>query len=86
MSDNKFRPIQAAQEATESVKSKAKGKLLDWLPRHECDNCGAICEADTQYIERQASIEPVWQCPDESCGKRYYRSEDNPLSFEMWDK
>lgn len=83
MSD-KLRPIQAAENAVESATQSAKGKLLDWLPHYNCDNCGAICEAKTEFVTRQATHLPVWKCPE--CGKRYHQDEDNPLSFEMWDR
>lgn len=80
-----LRPIEAAEKATETVKSKARGKLLDWLPSpHECDNCGALCEAKHEYVERQAMYMDVWRCPE--CDSRYYRDDENPLRAEMWDK
>lgn len=78
----KLRPIEAAEKATESVKRKARGKLLDWLPHHACEDCGAICEATTEYVESQAMYMPVWKC---ECGKRYYREDENPVTASMWD-
>lgn len=83
MDKNSLRPIEAAQEATERVTSAARGKLLSWLPRHTCD-CGAICEADTQFVEEQAMPVAVWQCTDDECDRRYYRDEDNPVTADMW--
>ena len=77
----KLRPIEAAEKATESVKRKARGKLLDWLPHHACEDCGAICEATTEYVESQAMYMPVWKC---ECGKRYYRGDGNPVTANMW--
>ena len=72
--------VETAQEATETIKGKARGKLLDWLPRHYC-TCGQPCEATTEYVEEQAMPVPIWKC---ECGKRYYREEDNPVSADMW--
>ena len=78
----KLRPIEAAEQATESVKRKARGKLLDWLPRHYC-TCGEPCEATTEFVESQAMYMPVYRCPE--CGKRYYREDENPVTASMWD-
>ena len=79
-----LRPIQAAEEAVETFQHKAKGKLLDWLPRHTCEACGAVCTAENEFVEQQAIYMDVWVCPNEDCSKRYYRDEGNPLRAEMW--
>jgi hypothetical protein len=81
MSD-KLRPIKAAEEGVQSATSKAKGKLLDWLPRKTCEHCGSLCTAEQEFVERQAMVCPIWKCPD--CSSRYHREEDSPLSFDMW--
>jgi ribosomal protein L37AE/L43A len=79
-----LRPIEAAENAAESVKQKARGQLIKWLDHHECD-CGSICEAKTDFVERQAMIMEIWECPD--CGNRYYRdSDEGKHSFSMWNR
>jgi DNA-directed RNA polymerase subunit RPC12/RpoP len=59
-----------AQEAVE----KATG-LIPWLEDpYECDNCGAYCEADTQYVGQVAEYTEVWDCPE--CSSRYFRERE----------
>lgn len=83
MDKNSLRPIEAAENAVENVKQTARGKLLSWLPRFTCTKCGALCESDVQFVERQADYLPVWECPE--CESRYHRDDNNPLSANMWD-
>ena len=61
-----------AQDAVE----KATG-LIPWLedPK-ECDNCGAYCTADTQYVGQIADYTDVWVCPNEDCSSRYFRERE----------
>lgn len=86
MDSDRLRPIEAAENAVESVRDAARGALLDWLDHYECDHCGAVCTAETEYVERQADYLPVWKCPEEDCNARFHREEGNPLSAEMWDR
>jgi len=49
--------------------------LLPWLSKPVRCECGAYCEADTDYVHTQAMIVDIWRCPD--CGNRYYREADD---------
>lgn len=84
MSKNSLPFVDTAQDTAATVSRHVRQQLFDWLPAFECTNCGAICEADTQYVERQAIYCEVWQCPNADCGSRFYREEGNPLSANMW--
>ena len=79
----KLRPIEAAENAAESVEQAARGKLLDWLHHEYCDECGAVMDADTKYVESQAMPMPVYECRE--CDHRVFRDEDNPVTADMWD-
>ena len=68
------RPIEAAEKAVDSAKSATKN-LCPWLPDpHTCQECGAYCDATTDYVQQQAMVVEIWECPD--CGSRFYRNRD----------
>jgi hypothetical protein len=60
-------------DATDEVKKRG-ASLIPWLDDpHECE-CGALCEATTEYVGQMASYEDVWVCPE--CSNRYYRERE----------
>jgi len=71
------KPIQKAIESgTEAIEQTSK-VLCPWLPDpHTCENCGAYCDAEVEYIQSQAMYMDIWRCPNEDCGERYYRNRD----------
>lgn len=62
-------------KGVEETKSQAKN-LISWLEDPHMCECGAYCDSDVQYVERQAMAVKVWVCPNEECGKRYYRDRE----------
>ena len=68
------------KETVEESVERGK-RLISWLPDpYQCDHCGSLCDADNQYVAEQALPDvPVWQCPNDDCGKRYYRDEKDVL-------
>jgi len=55
------------------IQQEAK-RLIPWLPNpHQCE-CGAYCDATTEFVAEQALYTEIWKCPE--CDKRYYRSEE----------
>lgn len=81
MSEDSLRPIRAAEQATDTIRRKARN-VLDWLDHHECPDCGAYCRAEREYVAEQAMPMNVWVCPE--CDTRFYRREEQPYSFDMW--
>jgi hypothetical protein len=70
------RPIKEAQEAADSARETVKN-LCPWLPDpHQCGDCGAYCDATEGYVQEQAVVVDIWQCPNDECGQRYYRNRD----------
>ena len=70
------KPIQKALEGGIEAVEQEKKNLCPWLPDpHKCD-CGAYCDAEMKYVESQATIMRIWKCPNEDCGKRFYRNRD----------
>lgn len=68
------RPIKEAQEAADTAREQVKN-LCPWLPDpHQCDDCGAYCDATESYVQAQAMVVNTWTCPE--CGQRYYRNRD----------
>ena len=71
------RPIkEAAESATDAVQGGKKRLdiyINGWLHDYECDHCGTMCEARTEFVAEQAMPVEVWRCPNEECGSRYYR-------------
>ena len=71
------RPIkEAAEQASDGLQGGARRLQLfvnGFLYDYECDNCGAVCEADVQYVGEQAMHVEVWACPE--CNSRYYRED-----------
>lgn len=58
-------------EDAPSVAERAKN-LVPWLPDpHQCDECGAYCDATHEYVAEQAMQVDIWKCPE--CESRYYR-------------
>jgi hypothetical protein len=68
------KPIQKALESgTDAIEQTSKVLCL-WLPDpHTCD-CGAYCDAETEFIEEQMLPTDIWKCPE--CGNRYYRNRE----------
>lgn len=58
------------EETGEKVEQATKN-LIPWLEDPRQCECGAYCDATTGYVERMASYEDIWECPD--CERRYYR-------------
>lgn len=55
----------------DDAKSKARN-LCPWLPDpHQCDDCGALCEASQSFDPVQAMVVDSWECGN--CGSEYYR-------------
>jgi len=71
------KPIQKAIEGgIEQAKQETKN-LCPWLEDpHRCDSCNTYCDAEVEYIESQATIMRIWKCPNEACGKRFYRNRE----------
>jgi len=70
------RPIKEAQEKADTARETVKN-LCPWLPDpYQCDDCGAYCDATEGYVQAQAMVVDIWQCPNEECGQRYYRNRD----------
>lgn len=62
--------------AVEEAKEQGK-RLIPWLPDpHRCE-CGALCDADRQFVREQGVPMDVWVCPE--CNRRFYRDEDETL-------
>lgn len=69
-------------DPTDEIQEKAT-QFIPWLPNPKtCEECGAVCEPTTAFVEQQALIMPIYECPD--CGQRYFREEENPLTADMW--
>lgn len=75
-------------DATEKVKAEARGRLIPWLPHHECPKCNTVCKAGQRYDPKTAAFHsetngkvPAWICPD--CDSAYRREEDS-LSANLW--
>ena len=68
------KPIQKALESgTDAIEQTSK-VLCPWLEDpHTCD-CGAYCDAETEFVEQQMLPTDIWKCPE--CGNRYYRNRD----------
>ena len=67
------KPIEAAEEATETVKQKSK-VLCPWLPDPElCPKCDVYMDAEEEFVGSQAMVVDVWVCGE--CGYRCYRDE-----------
>ena len=48
--------------------------LIPWLESpHRC-KCGALCYAETRYVEQMADYMDVWVCRE--CESRYHRTRD----------
>jgi len=63
-------------EIVEQAKQKVQdGKnLIPWLEDpHECDNCGAYCNATREFVDTTAWVGPtdIWKCPE--CNSRFFR-------------
>lgn len=70
------RPIKEAQEAADTAREQVKN-LCPWLPDpYQCDSCGHYCDATEGYVQEQAMVVDLWQCPNDECGQRYYRNRD----------
>jgi hypothetical protein len=68
------RPIREAMSQTAQKASKNARALCAWLPNpHRCD-CGAWCDAQVQWVPRQAMTMRVWQCSE--CERRYHRTRE----------
>ena len=61
-------------DVTEKVQQQGR-RLVPWLENpHQCD-CGKYCIATEEFVNTNAWVGPreIWECPDDDCGKRYYR-------------
>ena len=77
--------VETAQEAVESVRDKTRGKLINWLDHFDCKHCGAVCTAETEFVESQAMYCEIWKC--EECESRFYRDSDlDKHTASMWDQ
>ena len=64
---------EAAESASEAVEQSKV--LCPWLPDPEpCEACGVYCDATESFVESQAMIMPVWECPE--CGQEYHRDRE----------
>lgn len=67
-------PTDYAREKTREVQESAQSaveRIEDYLfGTHQCD-CGARCEPTERFVESQARVLPIWDCPN--CEKEFYR-------------
>lgn len=76
-----------ARDAGESVKNRVRS-ALSWLPTpFTCNECGSPCEATEGFVERQAMVMEIYECPE--CGARFHRDDSSGvggLSFDPYER
>jgi len=65
---------ESAKAAKEKVEEGTKN-LCPWIEDpYRCDSCNSYCDATQDFVESQALVMDIWECPE--CGDRYFRNRD----------
>lgn len=76
--DESFDPREAAETVKQTART-ARERVEDYLFGTFACDCGARCEPSERFVEEQARVCQIWDCPN--CGSEYYR--ESPVDDEQ---